>query len=294
MLYSDEEVLTQIDNYVILDRKCGIEPKIRLAVRGNQTYAAKTIEKWKLSELGRENLKRGMHIHTTLCSYSHPGIVKVYDVLEDEQCHYIIMEVMDGDLLTLLEKRSHRLAEEEAQMIFWKVVDVVEFIHAMGYCHKDLKPDNILFSWDEKEPDKVKSIKLTDFEFSDNNSKIFTKSCGSPAYAAPEICSYSPHRGDKIDVWCLGITLYVLLCGKFPWFSNDNYELFYMITENIVPIPEYLSADCQDLIQRLLTKDPAERISIREIKMHPWMRRPKYFYDSDDSRFSKSKLISPT
>lgn len=275
------KVMASFEKYTVLDQDCGLgaDKKVRRAVDDNgKYYAAKRILKWRLTKVGWDNLKKSTEIHHKLCSYNYPGVVKLMDVLEDEEASYFIMEEMDGDLLGLLEKRNNKLSEDEAAFIFGKAVEIVEFIHSKGICHKDIKPENFLFCWDKKKPGKVSSVKLCDFELSEyfDEKKIFTVPCGSPSYTAPEICMESPaYHGDKADIWSLGITLFVLLCGEFPWFSRDNYELFYMISKEPVPIPTRLSSECQDLLLRLLTKNPRERISIDEIKHHPWMKKSK-------------------
>lgn len=276
-----EKVIARFDKYTVLDQDCGLgaDKKVRRAVDDKGEYfAAKRILKWRLTKVGWENLRKSTEIHHKLCSYNYSGVVRLMDVLEDEEASYFIMEEMDGDLLGLLEKRNNKLTEEEASFIFGKAVETVEFIHSKGICHKDIKPENFLFCWDKKKPGKVSSVKLCDFELSEyfDEQKVFTVACGSPSYAAPEICvDCQSYRGEKADIWSLGITLFVLLCGEFPWFSRDVYELFYMISNDPVTIPNRLSNECQDLLLRLLTKNPNERISINEIKLHPWMNKSK-------------------
>jgi len=149
----------------------------------------------------------------------------------------------------------------------------VGFIHERDIVHRDLKPDNFLFSWDPKDVNQILELKLTDFDLSDYiKNDPFNLPCGSPAYAAPEVCIMNPiYHGRKTDVWSIGILLHLLVCGAFPWFDQDMLKLFEMIRFEPLDLPLYLSYEVKDLLQKILTKNPEERITLPQISSHSWL-----------------------
>lgn len=131
--------------------------------------------------------------------------------------------------------------------------------------HRDLKPENMLIDFD-------KGIKLVDFGLSNTfkNNETLNTACGSPCYAAPEMISGKPYNGTKVDIWSLGVVLFALLSGFLPFEDPDTGELYKKILSADYCLPEYVSADASDLIAKILTTDPDKRISISEIREHPW------------------------
>jgi serine/threonine protein kinase len=297
--YCKEEVLIERYPFVVLNRNLSGSPssKIRLAIKLDDVdhdppdhdhqdqaklykkkYAVKQILKWPLSDLQWSNLMRGIGIHKYLSSV-YPGVVQLYDVIEDERYFYLIMEALDGDLVSMLEYRRTALSEEEARDVFKQTVRIVEFLHEKDIVHRDLKLDNFMIYWDSPEKkNKVVTVKLSDFDFADyvkeGNSLVLA--CGTPPYTAPELCEEDPiYDGKKSDIWSLGILLYVLVCGSFPWFDMDVCSLFKKIRLDPLVLPHHLSPDLCDLLSKLLEKDPKRRISIPDIMTHTWLdQRP--------------------
>jgi len=141
------------------------------------------------------------------------------------------------------------------------------------WCIADLKLDNFLIRWG-KDHDDVREIKLTDFDYSVfcPQNELFTVSCGSPAYAAPELCIMDPvYNGRDADVWSIGILLYILVCGNFPWYDGDMLKLFRMIRNDPLQLPSHLSPEVKDLLQKILNKNPNDRFSISQILSHSWL-----------------------
>eukprot|EP01125_Pyxidicula_operculata_P010991 TRINITY_DN3602_c0_g1_i3.p1 TRINITY_DN3602_c0_g1~~TRINITY_DN3602_c0_g1_i3.p1 ORF type:complete len:258 (-),score=41.24 TRINITY_DN3602_c0_g1_i3:405-1178(-) len=216
------------------------------------------------------------------------------------------MEPMCGDLVTVLERRK-KLGNDECKYVFRQLLDAVHFLHSHGICHRDIKPDNCLVACDKKLRYKVMSLKLTDFEFACNFEELNTTSsssvpCGSPCYVAPEICSKNPVYSSSSDVWSLGITLYIMLTGSFPWYHNHPTKLMEMIRSSSLRIPDYVSdygnndhhhnhgddnANAKDLLQKMLEKDSSKRININSIKDHPWL-------SSSSSSFSPPSVSLPS
>jgi len=288
--YNKEEVLIERYPFVVLDRNLSGSPssKILLAIKlddvdhdppdhdfhiPKKIYAVKKILKWSLSDLQWNNITRGISIHRYLSSV-YPGVVQLHDVIEDERYFYLIMEALDGDLVTLLEHKRTTLTEDEARDIFKQTVLIVQFLHSKDIVHRDLKLDNLMIYWDSPEKkNKVVTVKLSDFDLADyeKEGNKFLLSCGTPPYAAPELCEIDPiYNGKKSDIWSLGILLFVLVCGSFPWYDLDICSLFNKIKSDPLKLPAHLSPDLGDLLSKILEKDPKRRITIPDIMNHAW------------------------
>jgi len=286
--YHPEEVLIERYPYVVLNRNLNNHTtspssKIRIALKLDdpeydishlhKPYAVKQIWKGSLSELQSHNLTRGIRIHKYLSSI-FDGVVRLIDVIEDERCFYLIMDALDGDLVTLLEHKRTALLEEEARDIFKQTIHIVEFLHMNDIVHRDLKLDNLMIVWDSPtKKNKVVDVKLSDFDFADYEKEGTSLHipCGSPPYSAPELTELHPiYDAKKTDVWSIGVLLYVLVCGKFPWYDTDIMTLFQKIKREPLILPSHLSTDLKDLLSKLLDKDPYHRITIPNIINHVW------------------------
>lgn len=198
----------------------------------------------------------------------HPGIVEMYDLLSDDLNYYIIMEFCpNGELFQYIIDKQH-LSESEAQPIFRQILETLEYIHSMGISHRDMKPENLLI-------DKVGHIKISDFglsRFLDTNGLVDTP-CGSPCYASPECISGKSYDGITTDVWSSGVILYAMLTGQLPWTKRNQTQLFQQIKRGEFSIPSFLSPECTDFIQKLMTVDCKKRITIPQAYEHPWLRK---------------------
>jgi len=287
--YNPEEVLIERYPYVVLNRNLNNNSsspssKIRIALKLDdpeasdinphhrpKPYAVKQIWKGSLSNL--HNLTRGIRIHQYLSSI-FDGVVRLIEVIEDERCFYLIMDALDGDLVTLLEHKRTALLEDEARDIFKQTIHIVDFLHTNDIVHRDLKLDNLMIAWDSPtKKNKVAHVKLSDFDFADYETEGTSLHipCGSPTYSAPELTELHPiYDGKKTDVWSIGVLLYVLVCGKFPWYDPDMMILFQKIKWDPLILPSHLSPDLKDLLSKLLDKDPYHRIRIPNIRNHAW------------------------
>ena len=166
-----------------------------------------------------------------------------------------------------------RLTENEARRIFQQILSGIEYCHYHGVVHRDLKPENLLLDQDH-------NIKIADFGLSNliRDGEFLHTSCGSPNYASPEVICGSMYAGPEVDVWSCGVILYALLCGSLPFDDENIPNLFKKIKNGIYSLPGHLSELSRDLIPRLLVVDPLRRITIPEIRQHPWYRTnlPKY------------------
>ncbi|KAI1806930.1 Pkinase-domain-containing protein [Daldinia bambusicola] len=202
----------------------------------------------------------------------HPNIVKLYDIWENRSEIYLVLEYVEqGDLYSYLA-RAGPLAEDETMYFFRQIVDALEYVHSFNICHRDLKPENILLTKDYR-------IKITDFGMSamhQGPNHLLKTACGSPHYAAPELMNRSYYRGDKTDLWSLGVILYACMCNVLPFEDDNVHQLLAKIKRGQYHMPSFIGREARDLIGRLLTINPDQRISIREIWQHPLLRRYDY------------------
>ncbi|CAH3165215.1 unnamed protein product [Porites lobata] len=214
-------------------------------------------------------LKREIEILRWL---NHKNVVRVHDLIDGRHQFFIIMELAsNGDLLNLLHKRT-KLLEDEARVIFKSIMDGVLHCHRKGVTHRDLKLENILLSEDNQPI-------VTDFGFaryigSIENQRARSRTfCGSYAYVAPEILQGIPYDGMASDVWSLGVVLYTMVCGSFPFDDSDPKYLLKQTTSGQLEYPVTaltLSPQIKELISKMLTPQVKERVTLTEAMNHPW------------------------
>ena len=232
-----------------------------------EEFAIKILNKKKIKKQMKNVLLRENEIITKL---NHINVVFVYKIIDTPEDYYIVMEYCKlGELFDYIVEKK-KLEEEEASVLFYQLINGVEYIHSKGIAHRDLKPENLLLTED-------KVLKIIDFGLSHefNEEEFLKTKCGSPSYAAPEILAKPKYDGFKIDIWCCGIILYAMLCGYLPFEGDDenesnNYKLFKNILECEPEMPEFLSRISKDLILKILKPEPELRITIKKIKKHPF------------------------
>jgi len=230
----------------------------------------------------------------------HPNIIQLYDVFENLEFIYIIMEhCSGGDLFSYIEKRGFRLPEPRASQIIHKLCTAVYFIHSYGIVHRDLKPENILMTDSSDDAD----IRLLDFGL----SKIIgpTQNCNEPygtlSYVAPEVLLEHPYT-KAVDLWSIGVTTYLLLAGSLPFdHESSEREIARQTIHDTVPwgsIWKRLTPEAKGFVDNLLTKDPLKRMNITDVLEHPWIQKnnkstlPEIRRKSHDSHNSTFKLYS--
>ena len=238
-------------------------------INGN-VYACKKMSKKKIKN--KEQFKTEINL---LRATDHPNIIKLYDIYEDNKFIYLIMEECSGgeffDSLAKRAKEKKMYTEKECAKIFKQILEAVNYLHAHGVCHRDLKPENILFS--NVADDSC--LKLIDFGLSkvidgDQNLK---GTVGTTFYMAPEVIT--GNYNEKCDIWACGVILYIMLCGKPPFYSQDEEELKRNICrmKYTFDYPEFkkVSQDAIDLIKKILVP-PEKRLSAAEILQTPWIK----------------------
>ncbi|XP_053519644.1 serine/threonine-protein kinase MARK2-like [Artibeus jamaicensis] len=219
--------------------------------------AVKIIRKWDFSERFQEV--------PSLKMLNHPNITKLFEVIDTQDQTFLFMEnVSSGHLLNYLLK-NYPLAEDDVRAKFRQLASALEYCHRKGVIHRDLKPENILL-------DEENNIKLADFGFSTKFSGEKLKTfCGTLPYMAPEMLKCEPYDGQKVDAWSLGVTLYVMVTGKLPFKKGNLKEMKKKVSSGHFHIPDSLSVECQELLKKLLSVDPSQRISVKEIMDNQWI-----------------------
>ena len=249
---------------------------VRKAVhRDNQdlTVAIKTISKSN-SKLDFSKLYREIEI---IKSIDHPNIVKFYDFFDEPMHQHIVMEMCTGGELFDRIVESGSICESIASGYLKKMFGAVNHLHLLGICHRDLKPQNFLFENKSKDAE----LKIIDFGLSSkfNNAlgspaamKTFA---GTPYYIAPEILL--GNYDIKCDLWSLGVTMYVMLTGEYPFAGSTQTEVFTKVSSSSVEMDmrplQGLSKNAVDLLRKLLIKNPQFRIDAKEALKHPWFSK---------------------
>ncbi|KAF2655402.1 Pkinase-domain-containing protein [Lophiostoma macrostomum CBS 122681] len=212
-----------------------------------------------------------------LMGVSHPALLCLKDTFDEDDGVYLVLELApEGELFNWIVMKQ-KLTESEARKVFVQLFQGVKYLHERNIVHRDIKPENILLT------DKDLHVKLADFGLAKiiGEESFTTTLCGTPSYVAPEILESSNHRRytRAVDVWSLGVVLYICLCG-FPPFSDELYssENPYTLSQQIkmgrfdYPSPYWDSVGdpALDLIDRMLTVDVDERITIDQCLEHPW------------------------
>ncbi|GMG47196.1 unnamed protein product [Ambrosiozyma monospora] len=199
---------------------------------------------------------------------SHPNIMGLYDVWENQKELYLVLEYVEGGELFDFLINHGRLTEEEAINYFRQIINGVEYCHRFNICHRDLKPENILL-------DRNHNIKIADFGMAalETRQKLLETSCGSPHYASPEIVAGRTYHGSPSDVWSCGIILFALLTGHLPFDDPNIRKLLMKVQSGKFHLPSNLSSEAKDLITSMLRVNPKDRISISDIPHHPLLTK---------------------
>ena len=229
-----------------------------------EKVAIKILEKTKVTKLEeKERINRELAIMRKL---NHYNIVKLYQIVETKLTIYLIQENVQGkEFMEYLNKKG-RLKEVEACKFFHQIISGLEYIHQCGIAHRDFKPENILITNDET------VLKIIDFGLSNmyKNNQLLKTACGSPCYAPPEMIKEESYDGAKSDIWSSGIILYLMLCGKLPFYHEQNEIMYEKILSGKFEHPNYLSDNAKDILDKIIEVDPKKRLNFEEIKSHPW------------------------
>lgn len=198
----------------------------------------------------------------------HPNVVKMYDMVVHPRYFYLFFEYVSGGQMLDYIIGHGRLKEKVARKFVRQMVSAIDYCHRNSVVHRDLKIENILIT-------ETGRIKLIDFGLANLFSprSLLKTFCGSLYFAAPELLNARPYVGPEVDVWSLGVVLYVLVCGKVPFDDQSMPVLHAKIKRGVVEYPDFLSDDCKHLLSRMLVVNSAERATIREIRHHRWLNK---------------------
>jgi len=237
----------------------------------NQEYAVKCINKKKVEGDDIRLLKREIRIMKKL---NHAHVLKLYEVYEYEDSFYLVMELVKGkELFDKIVQRG-MYSERDAAHIISQVLSAVEYLHHNGIAHRDLKPENLLSTGEGDS----EIVKIADFgfakSFAGEEGQILMTSCGSPGYVAPEILTAESY--DKsVDMWSVGVIIYILLSGYPPFYADSAPALFKKIMDVKYDFDDSvwddISDSAKDLIKHLLVKDPNERFTATQCLEHEWI-----------------------
>ncbi|XP_052434729.1 SNF-related serine/threonine-protein kinase [Carassius gibelio] len=240
--------------------------KLARHVFTGEKVAVKVIDKTKLDMVATGHLFQEVRCMKLV---QHPNIVRLYEVIDTQTKLYLILELGDGgDMFDYIMKHEEGLNEELAKKYFAQIVHAISYCHRLHVVHRDLKPENVVFF------EKQGLVKLTDFGFSNKfqPGKKLTTSCGSLAYSAPEILLGDEYDAPAVDIWSLGVILFMLVCGQPPFQEANDSETLTMIMDCKYTVPAHVSNACKDLINRMLQRDPKRRASLEEIESHAWLQ----------------------
>ncbi|CAN6466848.1 unnamed protein product [Victoria cruziana] len=238
--------------------------------RTKELFAVKYIERGQKID---ENVQREIMNHRSL---KHPNIVRFKEVLLTPTHLAIVMEYASGGELFERICNAGRFSEDEARFFFQQLISGVSYCHSMEICHRDLKLENTLL-----DGSTAPRVKICDFGYS-KSAVLHSQpksTVGTPAYIAPEVLARRQYDGKIADVWSCGVTLYVMLVGAYPFEDPEDPKNFRKTIGRILSahyaVPNYvrISAECCHLLTRIFVANPEKRITIPEIKNHPWFLR---------------------
>lgn len=258
--------------------------KLARHVFTGEKVAVKVIDKSKLDEVSRSHLYQEVRCMKLV---QHPNVVRLYEVIDTHTKLYLILELGDGgDLYDYIMRHESGLSESVARDYFRQIVRAISYCHRLHVVHRDLKPENVVFF------ERLGVVKLTDFGFSNKFSpgqKLET-SCGSLAYSAPEILLGDSYDAPAVDVWSLGVILFMLVCGQPPFQEANDSETLTMIMDCKYTIPSHISPSCKRLIGRMLVREPEKRATLSEIAIDPWMTAGEKVVVEDCPLVAKEQL----
>ena len=211
-----------------------------------------------------ERLRREV---AALKSLSHPHIVNLHSVMDNEKFYYILMELCEGGTLSERIASSRKLDEETAKTIFLQIMQALEFCHPKGVAHRDLKPSHIMIT-------EFPNVKIADFGLSNLiGDGMLSTVCGTIAFQAPEVF-HGNYNGCAADVWSAGVLLYTMVVGKIPWTSGNQIQMEQEFLRG-APAVEHVSGTCNDLIKAMINPDPKKRVTAADVLRHPWFMGPR-------------------
>jgi len=237
-----------------------------------QMVAVKVIDKSKAEDM--EDVRREIDVMTRL---NHPNILKLFEVDDEPKKVFLVMELVTGGELFDRVIAKEKYTEREAADTIVTLCSALAHLHAQKppIVHRDLKPENILYG----SPADDAPIKLADFGLARfvEPGAMMTTACGTPGYVAPEILKNEGYDSPAVDMWSVGVVLYILLCGFPPFYEEELPKLFEQIMHAQYDFPspwwDMITAEGKQLVQELLVIDPKKRLTAEQVIAHPFMKK---------------------
>lgn len=255
-------------------------------------FAIKTIKKSKVSRI--EMLQREINI---LKAVDHKNIIKLIDYYEDEKYIHLVTELCNGGqlfdrIVAKTKSLEGHYTEKDAAGIILELLQGIDYCHTVhNIAHRDLKPENIMFM----DTPEGSIVKIIDFGLAreEDAKKGMSTRVGTPLYIAPELLEKGKSYTKECDLWSIGIILYIILCGYPPFYGSGNPEIFAAVKRANLQFhsPQWddITDLAKDLIRRLLTRNPSERICAEEAQRHPWFDSVQ---PASKNRVKNSALLS--
>uniref|UniRef100_A0A0N4ZYV3 non-specific serine/threonine protein kinase n=1 Tax=Parastrongyloides trichosuri TaxID=131310 RepID=A0A0N4ZYV3_PARTI len=250
--------------------------------------AIKIVKKADLSEESMGKMRKEIEV---LKKIRHPNIVELYQVIENDKKICLVMEYCSGGELFDQLGKVKRFNDNDARKTFRQIVSAIQYLHHNGIVHRDLKAENILL-------DGEGNIKVADFGFADfcHEDCLMDQFCGSPPYAAPELFQGIKYIGFKADTWSLGVILFALLTGGYPFHADDFGTLKKRVISGNFNVPYYVSVTCVQLLRKILVIDPKKRATIDNIAESKWLNegpsKYKPYIEKEEETFDDRRLMA--
>ena len=234
-------------------------------VDDDEIFAMKVVKK---SNLGSsDDIVRFQREIDSMTILRHENIVQLHDFFSDENNFYLVIDYCPNGELSDFIAKNGKINENTAALLFQQIASAISYCHSYGVAHRDLKPQNILIQ-------KFPFVKIADFGLCGyvRENDLMKTFCGSPAFAAPECLSRTNYDGRKSDIWSLGVILFVMVTGEFPWNLSNTGIMIQQILKAEFKVPPFVSQTCKDLITSMMKENPNERISMEDILKHPFLK----------------------
>jgi len=248
--------------------------------------AIKIIDKSKCEDMG--DIEREIDIMGII---EHPNVINLYEIYDEPKKMNLVMELVTGGELfdRIVAKGSY--CEKDAADVIFTLCDALEYLHEKKIVHRDLKPENILMSSSAE----TAKIKVADFGLARmvSGTDMMKTACGTPGYVAPEILKNKGYDSGAVDLWSVGVILYILLCGFPPFYEEELPALFDQILNARYDFPspwwDNISRDAKDLVNKLLEIDPKKRLTATQVKAHTWCKGSAPETELDQAKKSLKK-----